>query len=221
MITMGERRSRFAERVERVASSLVARPAFWIVFLLAAGIWPFVRPLAHPPPPRLPVLASLPAFELTDQRGLPFGLHDLQGRVWVASFIFTRCETVCPAITAKMKQVQDRSRQLGSEFHLVSFSVDPDHDTPERLAAYARQHGASPRLWSFLTGPAEAVKAAVSDGLKISMGREGGGPEGVSHGTHLVLVDRQGRVRGYYDPADPGVIDRVVRDVGLVVNRGG
>ncbi len=214
--------SRLTERVQAVAAALVARPAFWMVFVVLAGTWPFIRPLAHRPPPRLPVLASVPRFELTDQRGLPFGTVDLAGRIWVASFVFTRCETVCPAITAKMKQVQDHARQLGSEFHLVSFSVDPDHDTPEILAAYARLHGASPRLWSFLTGPADAVRTAVSDGLKVSMGRdEGAAADGISHGTHLVLVDRRGQVRAYYDPDEPGVVDKVLRDIGLVVNRGG
>jgi protein SCO1/2 len=141
----------------------------------------------------------------------------------VASFIFTRCTTICPGITARMTRIQDRTRNLGSAFHLVSFSVDPEFDTPERLEAYARAHRASPRLWSFLTGPEAEVKEAVVQGLKIAVGREqsdDGRFEGIFHGSHLVLIDQRGRVRGYYDSDDPGVVDRVVRDAGLLANRG-
>jgi protein SCO1/2 len=179
--------------------------------------------LKTPVPPKLPVLASIPSFRLTDQSGRPFGTIELEGKAWVASFIFTRCATICPAITARMARIQDRTRNLGASFHLVSFSVDPEYDTPERLQAYARAHRASPRLWSFLTGPEAQVKEAVVEGLKVSMGREKGDDgrlEGIFHGSHFVLVDQRGRVRGYYDSEDADAVDRVVRDAGLLANRG-
>jgi protein SCO1/2 len=167
------------------------------------------------------VLGTLPAFQLTDQEGRAFGSGDLAGRVWVASFIFTRCETVCPAITRQMALIQARTRNLEPALHLVSFSVDPEYDTPARLAAYARAHRASPRMWTFVTGRAEAVQETVEKGLRISMGRADGDPSpgAISHGTHLVLVDREARIRGYYDPDAPDAIDRVVRDAALLVNR--
>ncbi len=210
-------------RVQGFVSRLVGRPAFWAVLLAAIFTWPVARALRTALPPPLPELATLPSFELLDQQARPFGTRDLDGKVWVASFIFTRCATICPRITARMAQVQDRTRQLAPAFHLVSFSVDPEYDTPARLADYARAHRASPRLWTFLTGREESVKQAVVGGLKISMGTErgdGGGPEEIFHGSHMVLVDARGRVRGYYDPEDPQAVDRVVRDAGLLVNRG-
>jgi protein SCO1/2 len=209
--------------LQEVVSRLVARPLFWILLLALPAAWPVIWTLKTPVPPKLPVLVTLPAFRLTDQAGRPFGSKELEGRAWVASFIFTRCATICPAITAKMARVQDRTRNLGAAFHLVSFSVDPEFDTPERLATYARAHRASPRLWTFLTGPDDQVKAAVVDGLKIAVGRErsdDGRFEGIFHGSHLVLVDQRGRVRGYYDSDDPDAVDRVVRDAGLLANRG-
>jgi protein SCO1/2 len=208
---------------QELVGRLVARPLFWILLLALPASWPLIWSLKTPVPPKLPVLAVLPAFELTDQGGRPFGSKDLEGRAWVASFIFTRCETICPAITAKMGRIQDRTRNLGSAFRLVSFSVDPEFDTPARLDAYARAHHASPRLWTFLTGPETELKAAVVDGLKIAVGRErsqDGRFEGLFHGSHLVLVDQRGRVRGYYDSDDPEVVDQVVRDAGLLANRG-
>jgi protein SCO1/2 len=214
---------RLGDRFQEVVARLVARPLFWLALLALPAAWPVIWSLRTPVPPALPVLATLPEFRLTDQAGRPFGSRELEGRTWVASFIFTRCTTICPGITARMTRIQDRTRNLGSAFHLVSFSVDPEFDTPERLAAYARAHRASPRLWSFLTGPEAEVKEAVVQGLKIAVGREqsdDGRFEGIFHGSHLVLIDQRGRVRGYYDSDDPGVVDRVVRDAGLLANRG-
>lgn len=204
------------------ASAAVARPLFWLLALAAIAAWPVVWALRTPVPPPPPVLGTLPAFQLTDQDGKPFGSSDLAGRVWVASFIFTRCETVCPAITRQMARIQARARNLEPAFHLVSISVDPEFDTPALLAAYSRGAHASPRMWTFLTGPAEAVRSTVVEGLRMSMGRAPGtsGGEGIFHGTHLVLVDGQGRIRGYYASEEPGAVDRVVRDAALLVNRG-
>jgi protein SCO1/2 len=215
--------ARSGNPLQELASRLVARPAFWLALLAIPAAWPLIWSLKTPVPPKLPVLATLPTFRLTDQAGRPFGTQELEGRAWVASFIFTRCATICPAITTRMTRIQARTRNLGSAFHLVSFSVDPEFDTPERLQAYAQAHRASPRLWSFLTGPEAEVKEAVVNGLKVAMGREQGADgrfDGIFHGSHLVLVDQRGRVRGYYDSDDPEVVDRVTRDAGLLANRG-
>lgn len=214
--------TRAAAGFDRAVRSAVGRPLLWAALLLAFAAWPVIWTLRTHVPPPLPALGTVPAFELTDQDGRAFGSDDLAGRVWVASFIFTRCETVCPAITRQMARVQDRTRNLEPALHLVSFSVDPEHDTPDRLAAYAHAHRASPRMWTFLTGPSEAVREAVEHGLRISIGKDAADPSpaGISHGTHLVLVDRAGRIRGYYDPAEPDALDRLVRDAALLVNRG-
>jgi protein SCO1/2 len=200
-------------------SNLVARPAVWVLFIAAIASWPVVWSLRTPVPSPPPVLSTLPPFELTDQTGTGFGSKELEGRVWVASFIFTRCVTVCPAITAKMARIQSRMRNLAPAFHLVSFSADPEYDTPARLDAYAKSYRASPRLWSFLTGPPAVVRELAIHGLKLSFGRERG--DDIFHDTHLLLVDGSGRVRQYYDSEKDAVVDDVVRDAALLVNRGG
>jgi protein SCO1/2 len=124
---------------------------------------------ASEPPP---ILGALPHFTLTDHNGRPFGSEQLHGKVWVANFIFTRCPTICPAFTAKMVQVQKKSGSFGPNWHLVSFSVDPDYDNPARLRAFAQRHRANLDNWSFLTGELETIRTVVVDNFKIAMGRD-------------------------------------------------
>lgn len=171
---------------------------------------------APPPPPPLPDLGRVPLFHLTDQTGQGFPEASLQGRVWVANFIYTRCPEICPLFTEKMAKV---SEALSDEtnVHLVSFSVDPAYDTPERLAAYAKAHNATSRRWTFVTGSSEDVQKTVVDGFKIALTREGkadAGPNFMSivHGVHFMLVDQQGVIRGYYDSNDPARVKALVRD---------
>ena len=173
------------------------------------------------------VLGVLPSFTLTDQRGQPFGSRELAGKIWVADFIFTSCQGVCPLLSERMAEVGKRARHLGPDFHLVSISVDPERDTPARLAEYAARYGANPIAWSFLTGPEQAIQATVVDGFKVGAGKErapgaaadGGGPGfwEIFHGEKLVLVDRQMRIRGYFDATAEG-IDKLMEAVGRVAN---
>lgn len=211
-----------AARFHALLRAAVGRPLVWAAVIATLAAWPVTWSLRTRVPPPPPVLGTLPAFQLTDQDGRPFGSADLSGRVWVASFLFTRCDTVCPAVTREVARIQARTRNLEPAFHLVSFSVDPGHDTPARLAAYARSARASPRMGTFLTGPAEAVRRTIEEGLRVSVGREPDDPSpaGISHGTHLVLIDGASRIRGYYDPEAPDTVDRLVRDAALLVNRG-
>jgi len=196
--------------------------ALWLSLALSVFAFNFVRALVTPIPEPLPVLGTLSSFALVDQHGESFGSEQLAGKAWVANFIFTRCPTVCPAFTAKMGEIQHRSRGLGDSFHLVSFSVDPKYDTPAVLQAYAKEHRASSGAWSFLTGSLESIKATVVEGLKIAMGNNSpdGNFAGIFHGSHFVLVDPKGQIRGYYDSNDADAVDRVLRDAGWLLNVG-
>ena len=205
-----------------MVSAAVARPITWVILVAAIAAWPVAWALRTPLPPRLPILGTVQPFQLTAQDGNPFGSKDLAGRVWLASLMFTRCQTICPTLARSMGKIQSRTRNLEPEFHLVSITVDPEFDRPDRLAEYARTHRASPRMWTFLTGPVDAVQNTVAHGLGASMHwqTEHSPQEGISHGTKLVLVDREGRIRAYYDPRDADAVDRIVRDAALLVNRG-
>ena len=166
-------------------------------------------------PAELDVLGKVPAFQFTDQRGAAVTDQDLRGTVTVANFIFTRCPTVCPVTSMKMQRIGEKLADLGSGAQLVSFSVDPEHDSPEVLAEFASRYQADPARWRFLTGPPQAVRAAVEDGFKIAMERKGelaGGVPDIVHGVHFVLIDDQLRIRGYYDSDDGERLEQLVKD---------
>ena len=96
------------------------------------------------------VAVSVPDFSLTNQQGEPLGLSDMAGKIWVADFIFTNCPTICPAMTQEMARLQ--SEFVADPVYFVSFSVDPERDTPRVLSRYASAYGADDRRWHFLTG---------------------------------------------------------------------
>ncbi len=209
-------------RLQARLSRLVGRPAFWVVVVMVGLLLPVLNQVLRPPRPPLPVLGQLGAFRFTDQSGRPFGSDELKGYVWVASFIYTRCPTICPAITEKLGHVQKRARNISNAFKIVSFSVDPNHDTPEVLAAYAAKHKVSPRMWHLVTGSLQSIKETVEGGLKMAMGTPEGDYDFASlfHGTHLVLVDANLKIRGYYDSSEAGTVDRLLSDAAMLINRG-
>lgn len=209
-------------RLQTRVSRLVNRPSFWGAVILLGLVVPVMNQVLRPQAPPLPVLGQLDAFSFTNQEGRAFGSKDLEGHVWVASFIFTRCPTICPAITQKLGHVQKRARNLSQAFRIVSFSVDPGYDTPAVLAAYAGKHKVSPRMWHLLTGPLDDIRHTVEGGLKTAMGEPQGEQDFASlfHGTHLVLVDAQLRIRGFYDSTEADVVDRLLSDATMLINRG-
>jgi protein SCO1/2 len=207
-----------------LVARLVGSPVLWA---LACGLLfgvPILRSVRRQLGASPVVLGTLPAFALTDQASRAYGTRELEGKVWVADFICTACQEACPLLSQRMQELGRRTKHLGPDFHLVSISVDPERDTPARLAEYAARYGANPVRWSFLTGPADALEAAVTGGFKVGMGRQavtrdGGGETfwEIFHGENLVLVDRRLRIRGYF-PATPEGLDRLVEAIGRVAN---
>jgi protein SCO1/2/putative membrane protein len=147
-------------------------------------------------------LWPIPDFSLKTSEGTTLSNRDLDGKVWVAAFIFTRCGGPCPHVTANMKRLQDDLKKEPN-FRLVTVTVDPEHDTPDVLKQYAQGHDADTERWSFLTGDKKDVYALIVDGFKLYAGENKGsdrtaGNEFV-HTTKLALVDKNGHLRGVYD----------------------
>jgi len=167
----------------------------------------------------------LPDFALTDHHGRPFTHETLAGRVWIAGFIFTRCAGQCPLMHQAMQRLQERL-EAHPEVQLVSFSVDPEHDTVERLAAFARDLGATDgrrrsrgARWRFVTGPRAALHALAREGFKLGVGEDGSIAEPITHSVRLILVDQAGRLRGYYDATDSEAMRRLEQEARQLLER--
>jgi protein SCO1 len=151
-------------------------------------------------------------FQFQERSGNVVTQTDLEDRVWVASFIFTRCPLSCPRISTVMKGLQERL--LRTNVLLVSISVDPKHDTPAVLTEYADRFGALPDRWLFLTGPKESTYELVHNGFKLALAETTAavtalGAESFSHSDRLALVYR-GRVVGLFESSDPTSLDELV-----------
>ena len=167
------------------------------------------------PQTSLPVLQTIPDFHLVDQDGHEFGLAQMNHHVWVANFIFTRCPSICPTFTAQMGALEKDARAKNVPVQFMSFSVDPGHDSPEVLRAWAKEHAVD---WTLLTGTVDQIQAAVVGGLKIAAKPVGPDDDlaSVFHGTHFVVIDGAGHIRGYYDSSEPARVDRIVPDAALI-----
>ncbi len=163
----------------------------------------------------LPELFELPPFELIDERGRIFGSAQLDGEVWIADFFFTSCPTICETLTRRFRSVQERLDERALDVRLVSFTVDPETDTPEVLSEYGRRHGADPERWRFLTGDLPTVTDVVVGQFKQPMEVEQEADDQallqIAHGVRFVLVDRKRTIRGLYSTDGPS-LDRLVED---------
>jgi len=153
---------------------------------------------------------TVPGFQLTNQNGQPFGSAQLSGKIWIADFIYTTCPGPCPMISSRMSELQKPLQK--TDVHLVSFSVDPEKDTPEVLRGYADKLQAEPGRWDFLTGAKPAIYKLSHDGFKLAVS-DGSDAQGIPvHSTRMVLVDRHGQIRGYYDATEPEAITKLLAD---------
>jgi protein SCO1/2 len=164
----------------------------------------------------LPELGQVQQFALTDHGGGAVTLSSFASKPWVAAFMFTRCPSICPRITQAMKALQAQAKQRNLQVQWVSFSVDPDNDTPAVLREYAQKQGVDLANWSFLTGDLAAIRKTAEEGLKQAF--EGTAdpskPDfGITHGSHLVLVDRKGTIRGFYRSSDETELQKLLADL--------
>jgi protein SCO1 len=153
---------------------------------------------------------TVPSFQFTNQNGQPFGSARLAGKIWIADFIYTTCPGPCPMISSRMSELQKPLEK--TDVHLVSFSVDPEKDTPEVLRSYAERLQAEPGRWDFLTGSKSAIYKLSHDDFKLAVS-DGSDAQGIPvHSTRMVLVDRHGQIRGYYDGTEADAITKLLAD---------
>lgn len=163
--------------------------------------------------PQGTVLANFgkaPEFSFTERSGQPFPKENLLGKPWIADFIFTSCAGQCPLMSLQMKKFQTLfPSETG--FRFVSFTVDPDRDTPEVLAQYADRYEAEKERWFFLTAPKEESNRVLKEFFLSPV------EQPAMHSVRFVLVDREGQIRGYYDSSDPGSINQLIYDAKVLL----
>jgi protein SCO1/2 len=169
------------------------------------------------PASKLPRIATVPPFALTERSGKTVTNTGLLGRIWVADFIYTTCPGPCPLVTAGMEKLQEAVAD-DPRVQLVTFTVDPQDDTPPVLAAYAAKFNADPNRWWFLTGAQKPLYDLIQNGFYLAVQDNRGAPPQpgqflVTHSTKLALVDADGTVRGYYDGLDPAGRTQLLKDI--------
>ena len=194
--------------------------ALVIISIVGVNLWSYVNQKSGATAESASALSEfavhqqLPDFSLTDQFGASFALSDLQDKVWVADFIFTSCATICPPMTVQMAALQDEF--AGEDVHFVSFSVDPERDTPTVLRRYADNYGADGGRWAFLTGQKAAIYQLAHEGFNLATGHRG---SEILHSTRFVLVDQNQQLRGYYESRSPGSLQQLRKDIRTLLEK--
>jgi protein SCO1 len=202
-------------------TALHAALIFSVIGVLGVAGMTFLKP--RPPeeaPHLLPAAEAFPVgdFSLTERSGKTVTNADLSGKVWIASFVFTRCMGPCPQVTGTVAQLQTKLADE-PDVRLVTFTVDPDHDDENELKAYADKYSADPERWLFLTGKRDDLYRLIEKGFKLAVATNEKPTPGaeVSHSTRLAVVDRHGRIRGYFDGRQVDEEGRKVDEVPQVV----
>ncbi len=179
-------------------------------FLLISNVnknkLPFYGPQGH----------TIPDFSFINQQGELVSDETFKGKIVVADFFFTYCPSICKTMTSQMKRVQDEFLST-NEVRLLSFTVDPERDTPDVLAAYAERYGADNNMWTFFTGDKKELYLLARNGFFITA-LEGKGDElDFIHSEKLALVDKDGSIRGYYDGTDSVSVNKLINDVNILL----
>lgn len=188
--------------------------ALTLLSVTGAFVWSVVKEKADRS--SLPLLGTLPDFEFPTHLGEPISARQLRGSVWVAMFFFTSCASICPIMNRNMTKVQAAFDDQ-PEVKILAFTVDPQHDTVPILRAYSENWGAKPHKWYYVTGSKKALYRLAREGFKLAVEEappvEPGGPNDFIHSDRFVLVDRLGRIRGYYNGTDEAEVQKLITDL--------
>lgn len=155
-------------------------------------------------------------FELTNQLGQKVSLDDLKGKVLLVDFFFTSCPSICPKLTANLQKIQEAYVKNDTLLQLLSFSVDPERDSVERLRKYGYDHRINPDNWWLLTGDKKEIYDLARHEFFVSVTEGDGGPDDFIHTEKLILIDKNGHIRGYYDGLDANAVRQCANDIAVL-----
>lgn len=162
---------------------------------------------------------KIQSFSFTDQNNKTVNDMQVKGKIWVAEYFFTTCGTICPKMNQQMMRVQNEFKN-DNDIKILSFTVDPETDTPEQLKTYADGHGAIENQWYFLTGKKEDLYQFARKSIFVLKPAEaanlGDAGSDFIHTNNFVLIDKEGRIRGYYDGTDNKEVTQLISDIKLL-----
>lgn len=163
---------------------------------------------------------SFAPFTLTGIDGKPVSSESLKGKVWIASFFFSSCPGPCLELNRRISELQKEFTDPRVKF--VSITVDPETDTPAHLADYGRRLGADPNRWIFLTGDTQAIQDLSVKSFRVAMGAKSDDPTAghqITHSSHLIVVDAEGKIRGYFSALENVRVNLLKRKVNQLLEK--
>ncbi|MFD0862972.1 SCO family protein [Sungkyunkwania multivorans] len=154
-------------------------------------------------------------FELINQNGKTITQQDYQGKIYVADFFFTTCATICPVMTDNMYDVQMNILE-DDEVKLLSHSVTPEIDSVPQLKRYADQKGVIDKKWNLVTGDKKQIYELARKSYLAVKTTGDGGPYDMIHTENFMLIDKEGRIRGFYDGTDKVAIEKLLEDIQIL-----
>lgn len=158
------------------------------------------------------VYYTLPEYSFSDQNGNAYGSDQLKSKPYIAYFFFTSCPSICPRMTQSAKRIQRSLEKFNDEYNIVAFSIDPDRDTFEKLSDFAEKYEADPNNWHFLRGEEEKINELGKKGFYVGISKNELEPGGFLHSEKMILVDKTGHLRGYYNGTDAQEIKQLIFD---------
>lgn len=159
------------------------------------------------------VYPTIPFFYFRNQDSLLVRSTDMKGKVWVADFFFTTCQTICPIMTNNLKKLNESTKDLEKDVQFISFSINPKYDTPSMLTKYIQHHEITSKNWQFLTGNEEETHRLGIENFQIFAGRDDEAEGGFAHSGAFTLVDKEGYVRGVYLGTDKSQVEQLEKDL--------
>ena len=170
------------------------------------------------PNPKEEQTHRIPAFAFVNQNGDTVRQADFKGKVYVANFFFTACPSTCPPMMENLTRVQKRFQDTG-QLAILSHTVDPKHDTVEALHAYAQEYGVREDQWDLVTGSKASLYTMARNAYDVASLEGGDGLAGFVHSSKLILVDRQQRIRGYYDGTEKQAVNELMKDIAFLLKQ--
>ena len=165
------------------------------------------------------VYTKIPDFEYITHDSTMLSSKSLNGKILIADFFFTSCSTICPLMTKNMKYVDSSLRNFSKHISLLSFTINPDFDTPKVLRRYRSKYKISSKNWLFLRGNEEQTHQLGIEHFKVFATRDENVSDGFAHSGAFTLVDKEGFVRGVYLGTDKKEVDKLIKDVKLLLNK--